>query len=143
MSITQLKYTAVVRSTSSYPSKTAVSYCRDCSPVFGDKLLKKLLLIELQSRFGDKLLLLGIFVVCLQNRTALLKGLILIPKNPFSTAVPFWGDITWNLNGLSPKRDCGICINHSVGRTHRAGVFVTISTLLLGPQSVPFWQEGP
>ena len=27
--------------------------------------------------------------------------------NPFRTAVPFWGQTTWILNGLSPKRDCG------------------------------------
>ena len=27
--------------------------------------------------------------------------------NPFRTAAPFWGPITWNLSGLSPKRDCG------------------------------------
>ena len=27
--------------------------------------------------------------------------------NPFRTAVPFWGQTTWNLNGLSPKPDCG------------------------------------
>ena len=26
---------------------------------------------------------------------------------PFRTAVPFWGQTTWNLAGLSPKRDCG------------------------------------
>ena len=29
------------------------------------------------------------------------------PINPFRTAVPLWGQITWNLSGLSPKRDCG------------------------------------
>ena len=28
--------------------------------------------------------------------------------NPFRTPVPFWGQTTWSLNGLSPKRDCGI-----------------------------------
>ena len=27
--------------------------------------------------------------------------------NPFRTAVPFWGQITQKLTGLSPKRDCG------------------------------------
>ena len=27
--------------------------------------------------------------------------------NPFRTAVPFWGQSTWNLTGLSPQRDCG------------------------------------
>ena len=27
--------------------------------------------------------------------------------NPFRTAVPFWGKNTWNLTGLSPKRDRG------------------------------------
>ena len=26
--------------------------------------------------------------------------------NPFWTAVPFWGQITYNLSELSPKRDC-------------------------------------
>ena len=26
--------------------------------------------------------------------------------NPFRSAVPFWGQITHNLTGLSPKRDC-------------------------------------
>ena len=26
--------------------------------------------------------------------------------NPFRTAVPFWGQNTWKLTGLSPKRDC-------------------------------------
>ena len=25
---------------------------------------------------------------------------------PFRSAVPFWGQTTWNLTGLSPKRDC-------------------------------------
>ena len=25
----------------------------------------------------------------------------------FRTAVPFWGQTTWNLSSLSPKRDCG------------------------------------
>ena len=27
--------------------------------------------------------------------------------NPFRTAVPFWGQSTWSLTGLSPKRGCG------------------------------------
>ena len=27
--------------------------------------------------------------------------------DPFRTAVPCWGQTTWNLSGLSPKRDCG------------------------------------
>ena len=27
--------------------------------------------------------------------------------NPFRTAVPFWGQTTWKLSCLSPKRDCG------------------------------------
>ena len=27
--------------------------------------------------------------------------------NPFRAAVPFWGQTTWILSGLSPKRDCG------------------------------------
>ena len=27
--------------------------------------------------------------------------------NPFRTAVPFWGQSTWSLTGLSPKWDCG------------------------------------
>ena len=27
--------------------------------------------------------------------------------NPVRTAVPFWGQTSWDLNGLSPKRDCG------------------------------------
>ena len=27
--------------------------------------------------------------------------------NPSRTAVPFWGQSTWNVSGLSPKRDCG------------------------------------
>ena len=26
--------------------------------------------------------------------------------NPFRTAIPFWGQTTWILSGLSPKRDC-------------------------------------
>ena len=26
--------------------------------------------------------------------------------DPFRTAVPFWGQTTWKLSGLSPKRDC-------------------------------------
>ena len=30
-----------------------------------------------------------------------------IEFNPFRTAVPFWGQTTWNSSGLSPKRDCG------------------------------------
>ena len=29
-----------------------------------------------------------------------------IRQNPFRTAVPFWVQITWNLSGFSPKRDC-------------------------------------
>ena len=29
------------------------------------------------------------------------------PVHPFSTAVPFWGQTTSYLSGLSPKRDCG------------------------------------
>ena len=29
------------------------------------------------------------------------------PINPFRTAVPFWGQATWNLTDLSPKRGCG------------------------------------
>ena len=29
------------------------------------------------------------------------------PRNPFRTAVPFWGQTTRNLTGSSPKRDCG------------------------------------
>ena len=29
------------------------------------------------------------------------------PIDPFRTAVAFWGQITWNLSNLSPKRDCG------------------------------------
>ena len=32
---------------------------------------------------------------------------ILLVFNPFRTAVPFWGQTTWNLTGLSLKRDCG------------------------------------
>ena len=32
----------------------------------------------------------------------------MVPGNPFrTTAVPFWGQTTWNLTGLSPKRDGG------------------------------------
>ena len=27
--------------------------------------------------------------------------------NPFRTPVPFWGQTTWNLSELPPKRDCG------------------------------------
>ena len=27
--------------------------------------------------------------------------------NPFSTAVPFWGQTNWNLSGVSPNRDLG------------------------------------
>ena len=27
--------------------------------------------------------------------------------HPFRTPVPFWGQITWNWNGLPPNRDCG------------------------------------
>ena len=34
-------------------------------------------------------------------------GTVLDAINPFRTAVPFWGQTTWTLNGLSPKRDCG------------------------------------
>ena len=26
--------------------------------------------------------------------------------NPFRTAIPFWGQTTWNLSALSPTRDC-------------------------------------
>ena len=29
----------------------------------------------------------------------------LVVVNPFSIAVPFWGQSTWNVSGLSPQRD--------------------------------------
>ena len=29
------------------------------------------------------------------------------PVNPFRTAIPFWGQLTWDLSDLSPKRDGG------------------------------------
>ena len=32
---------------------------------------------------------------------------VMMIVNPFRTAVPFWGQNSWNLTGLSPKRDCG------------------------------------
>ena len=32
---------------------------------------------------------------------------IIFNVNPFRTAVPFWGQTTWNLSGLSPQRDRG------------------------------------
>ena len=31
---------------------------------------------------------------------------LLVDVNPCRTAVPFWGQTTWNLCDLSPKRDC-------------------------------------
>ena len=34
-------------------------------------------------------------------------GMIQTVFNPFRTAVPFWGQNTWNLTGLSPKQNCG------------------------------------
>ena len=45
--------------------------------------------------------------------------------NPFRTAVPFWGQTTSSLTGLSPKRDCG---------SKRV-----INPFNLGLRSVPFW----
>ena len=39
--------------------------------------------------------------------------------NPFRTPVPFWGQITWNQNGLSPNRNCGTKgVNIRVFRCH-------------------------
>ena len=32
--------------------------------------------------------------------------LTILVYNPFTPAVPFWGQITWNLTGWSPQRDC-------------------------------------
>ena len=47
-------------------------------------------------------------VICPHNRTAVLKRVHTHWSiNPFRTAVPFWEKSTWNLSGLSPKRDCG------------------------------------
>ena len=35
------------------------------------------------------------------------RGIISNRLNPFRTAVPFWGQTTRSLTGLSPERDCG------------------------------------
>ena len=43
--------------------------------------------------------------------------------DPFRTAVPFRGQTTWNLSGLSPKRDCS---------SERVNPFRT---------AVPFWGQ--
>ena len=42
--------------------------------------------------------------------------------NPFRTAVPFWGRITYSLTGVSPKWDCGSkrVKRHSEGSTIKA-----------------------
>ena len=41
-------------------------------------------------------------------------------SNPFSTAVPFWGQTTPNLSGLPPKGDCSP-ERFDTGRSHRSG----------------------
>ena len=43
--------------------------------------------------------------------------------NPFRTAVPFWGQTTRNLSGLSQKRDCG---SRGVKRTLLLGIWAYI-----------------
>ena len=35
------------------------------------------------------------------------NDVLFLPLNPLITAVPFWGQTTRKLTGLSPKRDCG------------------------------------
>ena len=37
-----------------------------------------------------------------------LSGSVLSDINPYRAAVPFWGQTTQNLSGVSPKRDCGM-----------------------------------
>ena len=36
-----------------------------------------------------------------------IPGRFLCVPRSFRTAVPFWWQTTWNLTGMSPKRDCG------------------------------------
>ena len=42
-----------------------------------------------------------------QNYGSIVTHVFILCYNPFRTAVPFWGQITYNLCELSPKRDCG------------------------------------
>ena len=62
--------------------------------------------IEVHFHFSRKSVLLGdllLYQVYRKNERPLLTILV----NLFRTAVPFWGQNTWNLNDLSLKRDCG------------------------------------
>ena len=67
-------------------------------------------LSRLQSRLADKTL--GIRGVCPLKRDCIPErvkaGYDLLYFNPRSTAVPFWGQITWYLSVLSPERDCSL-----------------------------------
>ena len=74
---------------------------RKLCPENGSAVLKGTLLLEQDSRFGN--ILLGIRVSrCPQNGSAFLKGyqngsaVLKCLINPFRTALPFWGQMTWN-----------------------------------------------
>ena len=47
------------------------------------------------------------WVYLIYNCKCIRRVLIGIGLNPFITAVPFWGQTTWNLSGFPPKRSCG------------------------------------
>ena len=65
-------------------------------------------------------------VICPQNGTAVLKGLTRLGLQ--SRFGDDWGQITWSLNALSPKRDCGSeGVFKNVGITKRIVVLVNIS----------------
>ena len=60
--------------------------------------------------------------------------------SPFRTAVPFWGQIPYNLTSLSPKRDCGSKREHPTVREgllhvlpqHRLSGWATYSSTVIG-----------
>ena len=49
----------------------------------------------------------------------------LVPFNPFSTGVPFWGKNTLIPSSLSPKRDCG---SKRVKEANRTNFFTRVAT---------------
>ena len=52
------------------------------------------------------------------------------PNFSFRTAVPLWGQITYNLSGLSPKRDCG---SKGVKKVHTPPRKLTSAKLKMNP----------
>ena len=65
--------------------------------------------------------------------------------NPFRTAVPFWGQLTYNLSELSPKRDCGssmyVSVNHGARRRgKRCGRYVRKH--VVGEEETTAWKKA-